>query len=128
MTNKFTYTKCLLCIRHLVYGGQSFLFGFGTDGHLLRWKLDDSNRQENEESIDEDRPAERIEGLHQSGINAVDIFYDSALSSKALIATVGDDTRLSLLELDLAADFSGQNEHKKLFRKDMAHASAIVGN
>ncbi len=76
---------------------------------------------ENDETVKPDA----IEGLHQSGINAVDMFYDLKSSSLVKIATVGDDTRLSILIIDLEKEFI--DEEKLIVKRDRAHASAIVG-
>ena len=122
LTNKFSYTNCLLCIKHIAYNNQSFLFSFGTRGRLLLWNLSALADTDNDDSV---KP-NAIEGLHQSGINAIDMFYDLQASSLVRIATVGDDTRLSVLTIDLNKDFI--NEEKLLAKKDCAHASAIVGN
>ena len=123
LTNKFSYPKCLLCMKYLVYNGQPYLFCFGTDGHLLAWKIDEN---QNWEADNKDTSPERIKSLHQSGINAVDIWQDEEITGSILIGTVGDDTRLNVIALDLNKDFAAQQE--LMFTKDMAHASSIVGN
>jgi hypothetical protein len=119
LINKYTYSKCLLCIKcvkvlRLSQTDQydQYLLCFGTDGKLLKWKLD----------LVEEAQLEKIDNLHQSGINGVDIWQQAADSSTCLIASVGDDTRISLIEFDLSS-----NEVKHVIKLDMAHSSAIVG-
>ena len=123
LINKFSYPKCLLCMKYLVYKRQPYLFCFGTDGHLLAWKIDEN---QNCEVDNKEISPERIQSLHQSGINAVDIWKDKEMSGNILIGTVGDDTRLNVITLDLNKDFSDQQE--LTLTKEMAHASSIVGN
>lgn len=125
LTNKFSYNKCLLCIRHLIFEGKSFVFAFGTDGHLLLWKLDELS---SEDAVDDDVLPEKVESLHQSGINAVDLWHVPETFGKVRVATVGDDCRVSVLEVDLKSAFTGASTKRTVFRKDMAHASAISGN
>lgn len=125
LTNKFSYNKCLLCIRHLSFGGRSFLLAFGTDGHLLVWKLSELS---GEEAIDDDVLPEKVESLHQSGINAVDIWRESKTSGRVRVATVGDDCRVSVLEINLNSGITHKSTERKIWKKDMAHASAISGN
>ena len=60
--------------------------------------------------------------MHQSGINGVDVWEESKYLGKYLIATVGDDTRLSVLQLDLTES----EKNWKIIKLDMAHASNIV--
>ena len=119
LINKYTYSKCLLCIKcvkvlRLSQTDQydQYLLCLGTDGKLLKWKLD----------LVEEAQLEKIDNLHQSGINGVDIWQQAADSSTCLIASVGDDTRISLIEFDLSS-----NEVKHVIKLDMAHSSAIVG-
>jgi len=120
LTNKFSYNKCLLCIKHVRGFGRSQLLGFGTDGHMLVWQLTG-----NKAKMDEEVAPERLEGIHQSGVNAVDIWRECEESEKIVVASVGDDTRLSLIELDLSSGIVIGEQRKVV--KDMAHSSAIVG-
>ncbi len=128
LTNKFSYNKCLLCIRHLTFGEDSLLLAFGTDGHLLLWKLS-HNDSRGEESVDDELLLpEKIKVLHQSGINAVDMWRATGESNLVCFATVGDDCCISLLEVDLNSDFIAASSKRRVIRKDMAHASAISGS
>lgn len=90
---------------------------------MLLYKLRPTSIEEPQN--DEDVVPEQIKGLHQSGINAVDFWFDFSKSSNVIIATVGDDTRISMLEVDLKTDY--MNEIPRKIVRDRAHASAIVG-
>jgi len=120
LINKYEYPKCLFCIKHLKLVKDnvqiSYLICFGTDGKLLKWKL---NIDENSDAPTE---FQKIDNLHQSGINGVDVWEESKYLGKYLIATVGDDTRLSVLQLDLTES----EKNWKIIKLDMAHASNIV--
>jgi len=122
LINKYEYPKCLFSIKHLKIIKEniknSYLICFGTDGKLLKWKF----------NIDESSKGcvefQKIENLHQSGINGVDVWEESTNSGKYLIATVGDDTRISVLQLDL--NINEIETSSNIIKLDMAHASNIV--
>jgi hypothetical protein len=122
LTNKFLYQKCLLCIKNIIFESKFYIFCFGTDGNLLIWKI--SNENDESSRKDEEIIPEKIESLHQSGINAVDIWQNSDSKGRVLIATVGDDTRLSVIELDMNSDYLS---NYLITKKDMSHSSSIVG-
>ncbi len=124
LINKYEHNKCLLCIRHIKIDQNSYLLGFGTDGFLLAWKfsLDEDEISYNNET----KNCLKLHQLNQSGINDVCIWHDNEVNNRMCIATVGDDSCLSILE------FIFKNENlceadKVLIKKEMAHASCIVG-
>ena len=125
LVDKYEYNKCLFRIKHLtaINGNiqESYLVCFGTDGKLLKWKLNLDEQNKNPPEL------HKISGLHQSGINSVDIWEDAMMpSGKYLVATVGDDTRISILELDLNSNASPSEELSGAIKVEMAHASSIV--
>ena len=69
----------------------------------------------------EDEVSERVESLYQSVINAVDIWQESEESGSCVVASAGDDARLSLLEVSLESKVVGGRK----ILKDIAHASAM---
>ena len=126
LIDKYSYLKCLFCIRILKVklSNELFisrLFCFGTDGYFLVCKLKDKTVETNEDVTELDK----IKCLHQSGINGVDIWREESLSN-VVVATVGDDTRVSIMEIDLRNEINSDN--CSVFKRDMCHASAIVGN
>lgn len=115
LINKYEYSKCLLCIRRLTIDKESYLLAFGTDGNLLFWKINCSD----------DQKPQIIPGLNQSGINDVD-FISVSNSRQAIIATVGDDSCLTIVKIEV------NNEQKikalsPIVKFEMSHASAIAG-
>jgi len=86
---------------------------------MVIWQLSltsEARRAENE-------VPERVEGLHQSVINTVDVWQESEESGSCVVVSAGDEAHLSLLEVSLESKVvSGRK-----ILKDMAHASAIVG-
>ena len=122
LLNKYEYSKCLFCIKRLKVIEEnnlvSYLVCFGTDGKLLKWRL---NLEENSKTFSE---FEKID-LHQSGINGVDVWEDLPNSGRYSIATVGDDARISVIEFDLNTRKESA-ENIKIIKLDMAHASNVV--
>jgi hypothetical protein len=90
------------------------LIGFGTDGCLLFWRV----------NLEEEARVQKIEHLHQSGVNCVDLWQETADSARFLVATVGDDTRIGVLELDID-EHDRLRQMSSLIKRDMAHASCI---
>ena len=117
MVSKYEYPKCLLCIKHLKIPSldKSYLLAFGTDGDLLFWKINFS---------DEETP-QKIPKLNQSGINDVDIWQNKD-SDNLLIATVGDDTCLSVANIQIDSK-ENINLQGRIIKNERAHASCIVG-
>lgn len=94
---------------------DSYLFAFGTDGNLLFWRV----------NLTDDQAPQKITGLNQSGINDVDII-SLPNSRQVMVATVGDDTSLSLVKIEISC------EHKiksvsSILKFEMSHASSIAG-
>lgn len=119
LINKYPYPKCLLCLQYFKLDNEmTYLIGFGTDGCLLFWRLN----LENEES------PQKLPNLHQSGVNCFDIlkFKSEKNDRRFLLATIGDDTRINVLEITVDENncFRLVSEPIKL---DMAHASSITG-
>lgn len=117
--NKYEYPKCLLCIRHIKlklndHLVKNYLLSFGTDGCLLFWKLN---------FIEEEKP-QKIEKMNQSGINDVDVWQSLDLD-KILVVTVGDDTRISLVEIEIDKQENLRSNFE--IKLDKAHASAVIG-
>ncbi|CAF0827984.1 unnamed protein product, partial [Brachionus calyciflorus] len=119
LVSKYEYPKCLLCIRKLKIRinsiDRNYLLAFGTDGNLLFWKINES---------DNEKP-QIIEKLNQSGINDVDIWQFSE-SNQAIMATVGDDTCLTLTKIEVDQN-ENLNTMSNLIKFEMIHSSAIVG-
>jgi hypothetical protein len=110
------YNRCLLGVKYVhMQQNDSFIICTATDGALLVHRLADNTFRSNEKPM-------IFKNVHQSGINSIDIrvIDDQSL----LLATAGDDTRLSLTKLNL----NGNQIHQELLvRIDMTHASSIMG-
>ncbi|RNA32626.1 WD repeat-containing 6 [Brachionus plicatilis] len=115
LINKYEYPKCLLCIRRLTINDESYLLAFGTDGNLLFWRTN---------SLDDQIP-QIISELNQSGINDVDLILLPD-SRQALVATVGDDTCLSLVKIEVSTEQKVKMV-SQIVKFEMSHASAIAG-
>ena len=118
LVNKYQHNKCLLCLRKLKVQVDGkvllYLIGVGTDGCLLLWLFSPSD-----EMI-----CQKVEGVNQSGINDLALWQENE-SSEMIVATVGDDARLSVLELSIASENKISTTY--LIKQDMAHASSIIG-
>jgi hypothetical protein len=112
LVNKYAHNKCLLCLRRLIVSERTFLLGVGTDGSLLIWPLN---------LTDEDVKCQKIQDINQSGINDLAIWQND---NDLIVATVGDDTRISILSVGFNAE--GECSGKFLVKQDMAHASSII--
>jgi hypothetical protein len=113
LVNKYAHAKCLLCLRHLTVNGRTHLLGVGTDGNLLFWPLN---------LTDEGVGCQQIDGVNQSGINDLDVWQNE---SELIIATVGDDTRISIVGIEFTAE--GEWSTRFLIKHSMAHASSVIG-
>jgi hypothetical protein len=95
--------------------GESYLISTATDGHLIVHHLADYIFQA-------DKTPQVFKNVHQSGINSLDI---RVMNDESLwMASVGDDTRLSLIQLVFEKE---KIKQQKKFWVDMAHASSIIG-
>lgn len=116
---KHPYPKCLLCLDMIKLGEEKPLFvGFATDGSFLSWKLDIDG--------EEIPPSQIYENLHQSGVNSFDLWRDSAEARDLVMVSVGDDTRINILEIQVDSS-EGLKVSSDPFGIDMAHASSITG-
>lgn len=99
----------------MIIDAETYLLAFGTDGNLLFWKIN---------FLDDQQP-QIIYGLNQSGINDVDFILLPG-TRQAIIATVGDDTCLSITKIEVNHE---QNVKASLpiIKFEMSHASAIAG-
>jgi WD40 repeat protein len=111
---KYLYSKCLFCIRNVSFTNknlkqQQFLLAFASDGNLILYNNDGDNTI--------------IKSLNQSGINDVALWQDETnKSEQCLIATVGDDSQITVLDINLSS-----LDNYRIDRTDRAHSSAIVG-
>jgi WD40 repeat protein len=110
LNNKYEHTNCFLCVKYLNLNSDSYLLCSGTDGCIIIWKFDK----------DEIFLFNKIESIHQSGINSFDTWKIN--DNKILIASVGDDTLVSVTELEL----SNKSNQVSIIKKDMANASSIA--
>jgi len=97
-------------VKYLNLNSDSYLLCSGTDGCIIIWKFDK----------DEIFLFNKIESIHQSGINSFDTWKIN--DNKILIASVGDDTLVSVTELEL----SNKSNQVSIIKKDMANASSIA--
>ncbi len=111
LAETFMYTKCLLGIRYLRCK-QPHLLAFGTDGCLLFWPFHQNQRE-----------PKKLEKIHQSGINDLDVWYESDC---VFLATVGDDTSIKIVAISSVDDLNLETS-RIAASLEMAHASAIVG-
>ena len=110
LNNKYEHTNCFLCVKYLNLNSDSYLLCSGTDGCIIIWKFDK----------DEIFLFNKIESIHQSGINSFDTWKIN--DNKILIASVGDDTLVSVTELEL----SNKSNQVSIIKKEMANASSIA--
>jgi hypothetical protein len=114
--DEYPYDRCLLRIKYIqVTHTDSYLLCTATDGHLIVHKLQDKLLGSRREHV-------LIKNLHQSGINSFDTRIES---DRLMFASVGDDTRLNVVELEL--NVNGGEKHRQIIKVDMAHASSIMG-
>lgn len=117
LINRYKHSHCLLCIRHLRVQEDEFLLSTGTDGSLLIWPFNITD-----EIVDK----QTIGDICQSGINDLDVWQER---DEVIVACVGDDTRLSIVNIEFKKNNSQATiaNTKFVIKKDMAHASCIVG-
>ena len=114
LTDNCQYDRCLLCLKYLDLKAGSFIICSSTDGHLIFYKL------ENHLFSTDKSPWKIIKSVHQSGINSFDIWTKN--ENEILLATIGDDSTLNILNLS-SIELNSQN----LIKKEMAHSSSIMG-
>jgi WD40 repeat protein len=112
LNNRYEHTNCFLCVKYLNLNSDSYLLCSGTDGCIIIWKFDK----------DEIFLFNKIESIHQSGINSFDTWKIN--DNKILIASVGDDTSVGITEIEL--DSSNKINQVSIIKTDMANASSIA--
>jgi hypothetical protein len=123
MTNKVKlidscqYDRCLLGLKCIYFNKRSYILCTSTDGHLILYRL------VNQLVTNDKKPIKIIKSIHQSGINSFDVWKNENNADEIMVASVGDDSSLSIINLKLNQEIVNET----LIKLDMVHASSIMG-
>ncbi|KAJ2730191.1 WD repeat-containing protein 6 [Coemansia sp. BCRC 34962] len=107
-----THKCCILSLAAVSIGSRCLLFSGATNGQLMVWDVDGK--------ADIGPPVLVFDGLHQSGINALDVHKLG--ESQILVISGGDDNSVALSTIVID---EGQLMHSSICRYTDTHASSV---